>query len=208
MAVTIGELAIADPPEAWEALGMRVEGGACRIGSIVLRLAGPGAGRGIVGWTLRGLPGSHLDGLPVEGASGDPPAGDAPEHPLGVTRVDHVVAMSPDLDRTITALEAAGLDLRRVREEPTPAGEAPRQAFFRLGEAILEVIQQPSHAVADPAGPARLWGLALVGRDLDAAAARLGARAKPVRDAVQPGRRIMPLAREAGLSLPVALMTE
>ena len=37
------------------------------------------------------------------------------------------------LDRSVRALQAAGLDLRRVREQPTPAG-APRQAFFRLGE--------------------------------------------------------------------------
>ena len=40
------------------------------------------------------------------------------------------------------ALQAAGLDLRRIREQPTPAG-APRQAFFRLGEEILEVVQEP-----------------------------------------------------------------
>jgi len=51
-----------------------------------------------------------------------------------------VVAISSDLDRTVAALQAAGLDLRRIREEPTPAG-APRQAFFRLGAVILEVVQ-------------------------------------------------------------------
>jgi uncharacterized glyoxalase superfamily protein PhnB len=48
-----------------------------------------------------------------------------------VVAIDHVVAMSPALDRTVRALQAAGLELRRIREQPTPAG-APRQAFFRL----------------------------------------------------------------------------
>jgi uncharacterized glyoxalase superfamily protein PhnB len=55
----------------------------------------------------------------------------APAHPIWVVAIDHVVAMSPALDRTVRALQAAGLELRRIREQPTPAG-APRQAFFRL----------------------------------------------------------------------------
>ena len=41
---------------------------------------------------------------------------------------------------------ARGLDLRRIREHPTPAG-APRQAFFRLGAEILELIQEPSDSI-------------------------------------------------------------
>ena len=67
--------------------------------------------------------------------------------------------MSPDLDRTTAALEAAGLDLRRVREEPTPGG-APRQAFFRMGEVVLEVVQAPADTRigSEPEGPAGLSG--------------------------------------------------
>jgi hypothetical protein len=43
--------------------------------------------------------------------------------------------------------------------------------------------------------------------DIDAAAQVLGDRGAGVRDAVQEGRRILPLARSAGIAVPVALMT-
>jgi len=119
------------------------------------------------------------------------------------------VAMSPQLDRSVAALRAAGLPLRRIREEPTPAG-APRQAFFRLGTEILEVIQEPEDAVASAGGrdrAARLWGLALIASDLDRTVERLAPHASAPRDAVQPGRRIATLRRSAGLAVPLALMT-
>jgi hypothetical protein len=96
----------------------------------------------------------------------------------------------------------------RIREEPTPAG-APRQAFFRLGATILEVVQQAAEAI-EPGGeerPAFFWGLAFVAPDLDATVAGLGDRVGEARAAVQPGRRIATLRRSAGLSLSVALMT-
>ncbi|HST40493.1 MAG TPA: VOC family protein [Conexibacter sp.] len=229
--VTIEQLTIADAPESWAALGFVVDGDRCRIGAVELHLAGREAGRGLVGWTLRGLPrdgdatpafagrasvapAPALDGLPTtraETSSGetiDPPA-PAPPHPNGITRIDHVVAVAPNLDRTVTALQAAGLDLRRIREQPTPAG-APRQAFFRLGAEILEAIQEPAEVSARAGGrdrPAFFWGIALRSDDLDATVARLGANVSEIRDAVQPGRRIASLRREAGLALPVALMT-
>ena len=88
--------------------------------------------------------------------------------------------MSPSLDRTVAALGVAGLDLRRVREEPTPAG-APRQAFFRLGEVILEVVAHPNVET----GPARFWGITFAVADLDAAAELLGDRLGTIRGAVR-----------------------
>jgi hypothetical protein len=109
----------------------------------------------------------------------------------------------------VQALQAAGLDLRRIREQPTPAG-APRQAFFRLGAEILEVVQQPQDAVEEGGGPdrpARLWGLALLVADLDRTVAELAAHVGSVRPAVQSGRRIATLRRSAGLAVPIALMT-
>jgi hypothetical protein len=103
----------------------------------------------------------------------------------------------------------AGLDLRRIREQPTPAG-APRQAFFRLGQEILEVVQEPDAAIARDGGadrPARLWGLALTVEDLDRTVERLAGDVGAARPAVQPGRRIATVGRSAGLSVPVALMS-
>jgi hypothetical protein len=232
--VRIHELTIADEPATWAALGFAVDGDVCRVGSVSIRLAGRDAGRGIVGWTLRGAESDELDGLPTQLAA-DPassdtaPAGRASAgatavdrspsvaglalatHPNGIAAFDHVVAIAPALDRTVAVLQAAGLDLRRVREEPTPAG-APRQAFFRLGEVILEVVQAPADALERSGGPDRpafFWGLAFKVADLDATVASLGEeRCSPPRDAVQPGRRIATLRRAAGLAVPVALMTE
>ncbi len=199
---------IADEPERWTALGFTVVEGCCQFGRVRVRLAGRGAGRGIVRWSLRAIAGIELDGLPTT-RSESPPPPLAPAHPNGVLAIDHVVAMSPALERTVRALQAAGLDLRRIREQPTPAG-APRQAFFRLEAAILEVVQEPDSAVERGGGaahPARLWGLALVVENLDRTVESLGPHVGSIRPAVQPGRQIATLRRSAGLTVPVALMS-
>jgi hypothetical protein len=207
--ITIDEIALADEPGRWETLGFSVSGGAVQVGTVRVRLAGTDSGRGILGWSLRDLTKTELDGLPTT-ISTQPPHGEPLEHPNGIATIDHVVAMSPDLDRTVSALQAAGLDLRRVREQPTPAG-APRQAFFRLGEVILEVVQEPTDVVAarpdGAAGSARFWGLALLSGDLERTVGRFGKHASEIRPAVQPGRQIATLRRSAGLAVPVALMS-
>lgn len=205
MAPTLDELTVADSPRAWRECGFEVEGEACVVGEVRIRLAGLDAGTGLVGWSLREVEGDDLDGLPTA-RSDRPPPGGAPDHPNGIDAVDHVVAFTPALDRTIAVLEGAGLDLRRVREEPTPAG-APRQAFFAVGGTILEVVQQPPEAIEDEDGPAFFWGLAFVAPDLDATVAGLGERVSEARAAIQPGRRIATLRRSAGLSPAVALMS-
>ena len=207
MSATIDELTVADEPATWEALGFAVEGETCAVGEVWIHLAGPHAGERLVGWSLRDVDGVELDGLPTARSERPPPAA-APEHPNGLTAVDHLVAMTPALDRTVAALKLAGLDLRRVREEPTPAG-APRQAFFRLGATILEVVQEPPEAIERAGGdhPAFFWGLAFLAPDLDATVASLGDRVSGIRDAVQPGRRIATLRRSAGLALPLALIS-
>jgi hypothetical protein len=206
MPVTLDELVVADAATHWRQCGFTVAGDACVLGEVRIRFA-PGEGRGLVGWSLRGVGSSDLDGLPTTPSEQPSPTA-APVHPNGVTALDHVVAISSDLDRTVEKLVAAGLDLRRVREEPTPAG-APRQAFFRLGPAILEVVQEPPEATAKAGGdrPAFFWGLALTAPDLERTVAFLGDRVSEVRPAVQPGRQIATLRRSAGLSVPVALIT-
>ncbi len=207
MAPTLDELIVADTPAAWRACGFAVEGDACVVGETRIRLAPDDGGKGLTGWSLRGVRGEELDGL-VTARSDRPPPAEQPLHSNGISALDHVVAISSDLDRTVAALCEAGLDLRRIREELTPAG-APRQAFFRLGEPILEVVQAPAEAIERTGGdrPAFFWGLAFIAPDIDATVASLGDRVSEVRDAVQPGRRIATLRRSAGLSLPVALIT-
>lgn len=205
---SIDELTLADPPGAWGELGFAVEGDTCIIGEVRIRLAGTDAGKGLAGWSLRDVEEVELDGLPTR-RSDLPPPDDAPLHPNGIAAIDHVVAITPALERTVAALQAAGLDLRRIREEPTPAG-APRQAFFRLGSVILEVVQEPPEAIDRGGGndrPAFFWGLAFAVPDLDATVAGLGDRVGEIRDAVQPGRRIATLRRSAGLSVPIALLS-
>jgi hypothetical protein len=206
--VTIDELTAADDPDAWSALGFEVDGETCVFGEVRIRLAGAakGADRGLTGWSLRGVASGDLDGLATT-SSDRPPPRERPTHPNGVTELDHVVAITPALERTVAALQGAGLDLRRIREEPTPAG-APRQAFFRLGATILEVVQEPPEAIERAGGdhPAFFWGLAFVAPDLEETVAGLRDRVGEIRPAVQPGRRIATLRRSAGLALPVALM--
>jgi hypothetical protein len=207
-APTIDELALADEPERWRALGFAVADDRCQLGTAHVRLAGRDAGAGVLGWSLREIVALELDGLATT-RSQTPLPEPAPEHPNGVVTIDHVVAMSPALDRSVRALQAAGLQLRRIREQPTPAG-APAQAFFRLGAEILEVVQEPDDAVSrgrGPDRPARLWGLALTVADLERTVELLAPHTSSPRAAVQPGRWIATVRRSAGLAVPVALMS-
>lgn len=204
---TLDELVLSDAAEAWSACGFAVQGDGCVVGDIRIRFVEDEGKPGLVEWSLRDLVSLDLDGLPTSRSDADPPS-EAPAHPNGVTALDHIVAISSDLDRTVAALTAAGLDLRRMREEPTPDG-APRQAFFRLGSTVLEVVQEPREATERAGGdrPAFFWGLAFVAPDLERTVPFLGDRAGEIRAAVQPGRRIATLRRSAGLSVPVALMS-
>jgi hypothetical protein len=195
MMAALSDLWIADPSDAWDALGFDVadvDDGVIGLGGV--RVALGGAGGGIAAWSVDGL--DALDGLDCR-----PPAPGEPRdalHPNGVVGIDHVVVVTPDFDRTALALDAAGIPLRRVRD----AGGF-RQGFRRLGPAILELVE----AQKLPPGDARFWGLTMIASDLDALAARLGDRLRPIKDAVQPGRRIATLERSAGLSPHVAFMS-
>jgi hypothetical protein len=193
---SIEQLAIGADPAAWKRAGFAVQGDAAWVGTVALLFQ---PGEGILGWRLDRDTG-EIDGL-SQVAPTELPAGRT-AHPNGVTHIDHVVAFTPDLERTTAALETAGLERRRVREVEIDDGPL-RQGFFRLGEVILEVVE---HARVDP-GPARFWGITFAASDLDAAAELLGDRLGSIRDAVQPGRRIATVRREAGLGLPVALIS-
>lgn len=207
MTVTIDEIDVADTADAWTRGGFTVGVDAvCRIGSVGIRLTGRDYGTGIVGWSLRGVPPGisldDLDGIPTRRseAAAAPPA----EHANGVTAIDHVVLLSPDLGRTVAAL--AALDVQPHRERDGELGGRPiRQIFFRFGEVIIEVVGSPETA-GD--GPATLWGITYVVADIDATASFFGEHTAPVKDAVQPGRRITTVRhRDLGMSVRTAMIS-
>ena len=113
------------------------------------------------------------------------------------------MVFTPDLKRTVAAFEGGGLDLRRLREPDEP-GPPVRQAFFRSGEVIVEVVENAKA----PDGPAAFWGITFCVADLDRCADLLGPNMGEIHDAVQPGRRIATARREANLGIPVAFMDE
>ncbi|MUL68244.1 glyoxalase [Mycobacterium sp. CBMA 234] len=204
MTVTVDEFEVADTADAWISAGFTVDpDGVCRIGGVGIRLVGRDRGAGIVGWSLRDLPSDQpVDGIPTTRSNTVATVG--AEHANGVTAIDHVVLLSPNLDRTVAALAAIGVDPRRERDGEL-GGRPMRQIFFRLGEVILEVVGSPG-TTAD--GPSTLWGLTYVVEDIDATAAFFGGRAAPTKPAVQPGRRITTLRhREFGMSVRTALMS-
>lgn len=190
-------------PARWELAGFRAQDDRLRIGTtdVVFR---PGSGSGLVGWTIAGaIPAADggLDGVPTSAAVADTAAPAADPHPNTVSAIDHIVLTTPDTARTFETLEAAGFELRRVRD----AGSELRQGFFLFSDLILEVVGPPEPARGTAGDPAHLWGMTLVADDLDAAALATGA--SDPRDAVQPGRRIAIVPKDAGLGARVALMS-
>jgi hypothetical protein len=169
-------IVLGDPPEAWERLGFTVVDGIVPLEGEQLHLTGEGGG--ILQVRAPGLTADEPDGLTLK--QGSDPFVRVVRHPNGASVVDHVVVLTGSLDRTVGALEAAGLDLRR-RDET--------MAFLRLGSYILEVVERGGD-------PARFWGLVVVVPDPGAVA--------PAKDAVQPGRRI---ATVKGLGTELALMS-
>ncbi len=203
-------LRIAETPDAWAAAGFAVDAdGRCRIGGVAVELVGQDAGgEGVVGWSLRNLPegaADAVDGFPTT-RSDDPPV-DPATHPNGVVVVDHVVLLSDDLGRTIESAAEVGLTPRRWRDHALPDGTPVRQAFFVVGELVLELVA-PAERPARPRPGVRSFGIALVCPDLMAARTALGPLLGDDRPAVQPGRRIATIRhRDLGLRTPIALMT-
>ena len=183
----------------WVDLGFAVEDGTCWVDGICHRLGAEG--KGVVAWSL-----GDIDGLRwtfLDPSSSHDAQSKKVEHRNGVVELDHVVIGTPDLARTVGALEAAGLELRRTRESDT-YGAPMRQAFFKAGGTIIEVV-----GGAEPTGdgPARFFGLAWTVEDLDETAAFFGDRLHPAKDAVQPGRMIATLDKAAGSTVRMAFMS-
>lgn len=206
----LSALRIGGAIEPWTALGLTAEDGSTiRVGAVALRFE-PTAPAGVAALGLdldldldpdsdRALS-SRTDGIVVFAEPVGRRAAPA-EHPSRALLVDHVVVMTSSLERTCGAVEAElGAPLKRIRD----VGGGVRQGFHRLGEVILEVVESPQHG-----GPtAELWGMVINVEDLAALAEHLGSDLLTApKAAVQPGRLISNVRREAGLPCPVASMT-
>jgi hypothetical protein len=192
--VELAGLSISDSPERWARLGCLVDDGDTVVGGVTLRLGIAPSGHGITGWSLRGGAGA-VGGLVT--AWTDAPVPASPQHPNGAVAVDHIVIACPAFDDFAAELDARGMGLRRIAERG-----GRRQGFRRLGGPIMEIVEAP-----EAPAPA-FWGVTFTVRDREALVT-LAARNRFVgepRDAVQPGRRIATVSREAGLSTRVAFM--
>jgi Glyoxalase/Bleomycin resistance protein/Dioxygenase superfamily len=202
------ELRVSAEPYAWREAGVPLDGlGLGWLGSVLLRVDPKLGPPGLRSWMLDVRPASisDVDGLPTDVGPAPSPLPPDLDGILGVTGIDHVVVLTPDLDRTVAAIEQwVGVPLLRTRDGEA-GGSPARQAFFRLGDVILEVVAGGSPGTI--AGPVRFYGLALTVSDLDAAARHLGDRLGPVKPAVQRDRWIATVRREAGLGAAVALMS-
>lgn len=201
------ELAVGDDAASWATAGFDVEDHAgqpaVQIGHVRIVLQGAAAPvRGISSWAFDRETADVVDGvLTLEADEGE---SRSMAHPNGVTRFDHVVMMSPDGPRTLSALRAVGFEPRRTRDFER-GGQVLQQTFLWMGDVILELANP-----AEPTGtePATLWGLALVVDDLDATAESLGQLCSEPRTAVQPGRRIASLRHKSlDITVPIAFMT-
>ncbi len=195
-------LSISDPPDRWADLGFSIRDGGREVGGVRLTLGIAPPARGIVGWTLStdsgtgGLAGEgDIDGLATRVI---PPAQPKITADVGdrnmVRGIDHVVIVTPDFDGLAATLDARGMGLRRVGER---AGR--RQGFRRLGGPIMEVVEAPE------APATAFWGVTFTVARLDLLVRTNRFVGEP-HDAVQPGRRIATVTREAGLSTRVAFM--
>lgn len=201
MTWTLDALIVGDSAAAWAAAGFIPTDDEIIVGSIAVRCADDGGGADR--WAIAGdhVP-DDIDGIATTAVGERTRA--MPAHPNGVVALDHVVVASPDLDRTTEAFEALGIECRRIRDASRGA-TAMQQRFFRLGDAIIELVGPPTPS-GD--GPATIWGHAFTTADLDGAKATLGDRLSDPKDAVQTGRRIATVrTRDLGITVPIVLMT-
>jgi hypothetical protein len=189
-------LSISDSPERWAALGFAIHDGERQVGGVRLTFGIAPPGRGIVGWTFHDLAGDgDIDGLPTRVVPRPQWSirADVGDRNL-VREIDHVVIVTPDFDGLATVLDRRGMGLRRIAERG-----GRRQGFRRLGGPIMEIVEAPE------APATAFWGVTFTIHQLDLLASTNRLVGDP-RPAVQPGRRIATVSREAGLSTRVAFM--
>lgn len=175
--------------DAWSSLAFVVEDNGFFIGTVRCEIgADPG-------WGFDELRAERDLGVPTRVA----PVLSAPAtHSNAIDRIDHVVYTVPDLDEAVDGLTAVlGAPPRRRFHPRGPDG--PEMAFFRVGEAFIEVVSSGQ--------PASLMGVAFNSPDLDATVKAIRDAGGPIGDpkpAVQ-GGRIASVWREH-VGFPVAVM--
>jgi catechol 2,3-dioxygenase-like lactoylglutathione lyase family enzyme len=199
MTVRLASVVVGGAAAPWVALGFTVtEGGLIAFGNGAIELDGSASGAvalrvddvdGVVG-------GADIDGVPLLAGPGVP----ATDHANGCFELDHVVIMTPSIERTSAAIASVlGLPQRRIRETDTV-----RQAFHRFDErgCIVELVE--TSRVERPT----LWGLVVNTTDLDAFVAAAGPElVSAPKPAVQPSRRIVTVRSGAGLPVALAVMS-
>jgi len=170
---TLTWLGVPGDEHAWTALGFTVRDGAVDIGRVRCSLTMQR------GWGFSEL---HSDPAILGVHTVTRCAPDEIAHPCGVSTADHIVYTVKDLDEAISSLNNVLNTEPRRRFHPR-GPEGPEMAFYRVGEAFIEV-------VATGGAPA-LIGLALRSPDLDATVAHIRSCGGPISDpkpAVQGGR--------------------
>lgn len=130
------------------------------------------------------------------------PAGDAP-----VTELDHVVVVTPNVDRALAIYGAKlGLDLRLDRENPKWDA---RQLFFKVGGTVIEMGAKIGVAPTD--APDRSGGLAWRVAEPHAAQARIAAAGfdvSEVRTGRKPGTHVFTVRNAPGGAPTILLSAE
>ena len=208
MGVTIDEILVGDPQEAWEAAGFTVDDdGCCRVGAVRVRLVGREAASGSSAGRCAAHPPPRS---PTACSTACPPPSPTlrpwtrPCTPTGPPTSTTSSCSPPICLAPPWLLGRIGLEPRGERESDT-YGAPMKQVFFRLGEVILELIGQPGSTGEGAPG---FFGLAITVDDLDGLAVQLGERLGTIKDAVQEGRRIATLRhRDLGMSVATAFMS-
>ncbi len=122
-----------------------------------------------------------------------------------VTELDHVVVMTPNVDRALAIYGAKlGLDLRLDRENPKWNA---RQLFFKVGGTVIEMAAKIGGAPTDE--PDRSGGLAWRVAEPHAAQARIAAAGfdvSEVRTGRKPGTHVFTV-RNAPAGVPTILLS-
>ncbi len=208
MTARIDWLAVGGDAAPWLGLGL-VAAGEDEDGCQVVPLFGTGleldttARPGLRRLVLSGVDDqvTNIDGIPIEVRAAEPPR--FADHPLRVSHIDHVVIATDSLVRTCGAIaDVTDAPLKRVRE----AGDV-RQGFHRVGGPGGLIVEVVEHAGL-PEDSASLWGFVLVVDDIHESCDALGPDViSAPRQAVQPGRFIATVREQAGLGVPLALMS-